>query len=115
MATRQNLGGQFAGHQEHSPLKRMSTEQVGLMRSANTRGQTTVSEWADALPEADRRASKVRGYIDRTGEVPGFLCVSPEHDRLDDGHHRYKEARDAGIPFVHVLDDPGDPRYKTPN
>lgn len=115
MATRRNLGRQFAGHQPAAPLKRMSTEQVGLMRSANTEGRTSVSEWADDLPGSDRRASKVRGYIDSHGEIPGFLSVSPDHDTLMDGHHRYKEARDAGIPYVHVLDDPDDPRFKTPN
>lgn len=115
MATRQNLGSQFAGQQAQAPLKRMSTEEIGLMRSANTERRTSVSEWADALPDADRRASRVRGYIGRTGEIPGFLCVSPEHDELKDGHHRYREARDAGIPFVSVLDDPEDPRFKTPH
>jgi hypothetical protein len=115
MSRRANLGPQFAGHQAQAPLKRMATEEVGRMLSANTEGRTSVAEWADALPDGDRRASKVRGYIDRTGEIPGFLSVSPEHGMLMDGHHRYKEARDAGIPYVHVLDDPDDPRFKSPN
>lgn len=117
MATRRNLSPQFAGHgqdESQPPLKRMSTEQVGLMRSANTGGQTSVSEWADALPGSDRRASKVRGYIAQNGEIPGFLSVAPDHGMLMDGHHRYKEAREAGLPYVSVLDDPDDPRFKTP-
>lgn len=114
MATRATLGEQFAGHTEQAPLRRMATEQIGLMRSANTGGRTSVSEWADALPDSDRRASKIRGYIDQHGEVPGFLSVSPDHTTLWDGHHRFAEARDAGIPYMHVLDDPGDPRFKTP-
>lgn len=115
MAARKVLGSQFDGQPYEAPLKRMSTEQIGLMRSANTEGRTSVSEWADALPDSDRRASKVRGYIGRNGEIPGFLSVSPDHAMLMDGHHRYKEARDAGIPYMHVLDDPGDPRFKVPN
>ena len=115
MATRRNLGAQFAGQPAHTPLKRMSTEQIGLMRSANTGGRTSVSEWAAALPDSDRRASKIRGYIDQHGEVPGFLSVSPDHATLNDGHHRYKEAAGAGIPYMHVLDDPEDPRFTTPN
>ena len=85
------------------------------MRSANTNGQTSVREWAAALPDSDRRASKIRGYIDRTGDIPGFLSVSPDHSMLMDGHHRFKEGEEAGIPYMHVLDDPGDPRFKTPN
>lgn len=85
------------------------------MRSANTDGRTSVSEWANALPESDRRASRVESYIGRNGDIPGFLSVTPDHGMLMDGHHRYKEARDAGIPYVHVLDDPSDPRFKTPN
>jgi hypothetical protein len=115
MATRRNLGPQFTGHPPEAPLRRMTVDEIGRMRSANTGGQTSVSEWADALPDSDRRASRVRGFIERNGEVPGFLSVSPEHGMLMDGHHRYKEARDAGIPYVHVLDDPDDPRFKVPH
>lgn len=114
MTARQNLGPQFAGHQQESPLKRMSIEQIGLMRSANTEGRTSVKEWADALPDSDRRASKIRGYIDQHGDIPGFLCVSPDHAMLMDGHHRFKEGADAGIPYVHVLDNPDDPRFQVP-
>lgn len=84
------------------------------MRSANTDGQTSVSAWADALPVTDQRAGRINRYMQRNGEVPGALSVTPSHDRLDDGHHRYKEARDAGVPFLPVIDDPSDGRYKTP-
>lgn len=115
MTSRRNLSAQFDGHVPEAPLRRVSVDEIGRMRSANTEGRTSVSEWADALPASDRRASKVRGYIDRKGEIPGFLSITPDHSMLMDGHHRYKEARDAGIPFVHVLDDPDDPRFKTPN
>lgn len=115
MARRSNLGAQFDAFQQESPLRKMTVDQIGNMRSANTEGRTSVQEWADALPDTDRRASKVRGYIERNGEVPGFLCVSPDHSMLMDGHHRYKEAQDAGIRHVDVLDNPDDPRYKTPN
>lgn len=115
MAGRQNLGPQFTGHTAQAPLKYVSTEEIGNMRSANTQGRTSVAEWADALPESDRRAARVGNYIGREGHVPGFLCVTPDHSMLTDGHHRYKEARDAGIPFMPVLDDPDDPRFKIPN
>jgi hypothetical protein len=115
VATRQTLGPQFAAGVEEAPLKYVSTEEIGNMRSANTEGRTSVSEWADALPESDRRASRVRGFISREGDIPGFLCVTPDRSMLTDGHHRYKEARDAGIPYMRVLDNPDDPRFKTPN
>lgn len=115
MATRQNLGAQFSGSAAETPLKHMSTEEIGHMRSANTDGRTSVSEWADALPGSDRRASRVAGFIEREGDVPGFLSVSPDHSTLMDGHHRFKEARDARIRFMRVLDDPDDPRFRTPN
>lgn len=115
MARRENLGAQFAGQPPAlTPLKRMSIEQVGLMRSANTKGRTSVSEWADALPDTDKRASKIRGYINQKRDIPGFLCVSPDQSMLMDGHHRYKEGADAGIRYVSVLDNPDDPRFKVP-
>lgn len=115
MATRQNLGAQFAAGTAESPLKYMSTEEIGHMRSANTDGRTSVSEWADALPGTDRRASRVAGFIDRKGDIPGFLSVTPDHSTLMDGHHRFKEARDAGLPYMRVLDNPDDHRFRTPN
>lgn len=113
--TARNLGTQFTAQPPGpAPLKNISTKEIGLMRSANTGGRTSVAEWADALPESDKRASRVRGFIGRKGGVPGFLSVTPDHSTLTDGHHRYKEARDAGIPYMPVLDDPADPRFKTP-
>lgn len=115
MAATRNLGIQFAGSPPpETRTRNVSTPEIGLMRSANTDGRTTVAEWADALPESDRRAARINRYLDTTGEVPGVLSVSPSHSRLDDGHHRYKEAEDAGVPFLPVVDDPSDGRYKTP-
>lgn len=96
---------------EYQAIMMMSVEEIGRMKSANTEGRTTVDAWANRLPADDRRAGRVRGYIDRHGEVPGFLTVTPSHSMLVDGHHRYKEARDAGLTHMPVLDDPEDPRF----
>jgi hypothetical protein len=110
-----NLSSQFAGQKPPvTPTRNISTPEIGIMRSANTDGQTTVDEWAAALPETDARAAKINRYMQSNGEVPGTLSVTPSHSRLDDGHHRYKEAREAGVPFLPVVDNPADPRYKVP-
>lgn len=107
-----NLSSQFDNTpRELPPLKMMSVAEIGGMRSANTAGETSVAEWADSLPKSDKRATKVRGYIEQHGQVPGYLTVTPSHRILIDGHHRYAEAEDAGLTHVPVVDDRNDPRY----
>lgn len=107
-----NLSSQFDNApRELPPPKMMSLAEIGGMRSMNTAGETSVAEWAATLPKSDQRATKVRGYIKQHGQIPGHLTVTPSHNILVDGHHRYAEAEEAGLTHVPVIDDRNDPRY----